>query len=205
MLSPWERQRAQHHGYGRAGRVSALARSSCAASRARRSSVEDLLDHRDVLRRNRASLARGVDKPRAPRAAREVATRDNDTVDVLVHADLAGAYISFVPPPWMFFVRAGRPRRRVLRWCTQRRSTRRGPHLPAMSPKSPYSGSSRGASLKKRFLGLPAGAELELRGRARVRLGQPQPPMLAPTAALTPARAASRKPDSPEKQIPSDW
>ena len=103
MLSPWERQRAQHHGYGRAGRVSALARSSCAASRARRSSVEDLLDHRDVLRRNRASLARGVDKPRAPRAAREVATRDNDTVDVLVHADLAGAYISFVPPPWMLF------------------------------------------------------------------------------------------------------
>ena len=102
MLPPWERQRAQHHGYGRAGRVSALARSSCAASRARRSSVEDLLDHRDVLRRNRASLARGVDKPRAPRAAREVATRDNDTVDVLVHADLAGAYISFVPPPWMF-------------------------------------------------------------------------------------------------------
>ena len=65
---------------------------SCAASRARRSSVGDLLDHRDVLRRNRASLTRGVDKPRAPRAAREVATRDNDTVDVLVHADLAGAY-----------------------------------------------------------------------------------------------------------------
>eukprot|EP00959_Pyramimonas_sp_CCMP1952_P415966 8715135-Pyramimonas_sp.AAC.1 len=67
-----------------------------------------------------------------------------------------------------------------------------------MSPKSPYSGSSRGASLKKRFLGLPAGAELELRGRARP-TGSATAPMRAPTAALTATPAASRRPDSPEK------
>ena len=153
------------------------------------------LDHRDVLPTNRASLARGVDKPRAPRAAREVTARDNDAVNGLVHADPAGAYISFAPPPWRGFCscwEASPPHPSMM-------------HTTTFHKTGPTSRSSRGASLTKRFLGLPAGAELELRGRARVRLGQPQPPMLAPTAALTPTRAASRKPDSPEKQIPSDW
>ena len=136
------------------------------------------LDHRDVLPTSRASLARGVDKPRAPRAAREVTARDNDAVNGLVHADLAGAYISFVPPPWRGFCscwEASPPHPSMMHTTTFHKTR---PTSSSDVAQSPYSGSSRGASLKKRFLGLPAGAELELRGRARVRLGQPQPPCL---------------------------